>query len=73
MEKIRIQDSGWEKFGSGMEKIRIRDGKNSNPGWKKFESGMKKIRIRDKHPGSATLLLGVHFFRMIRISVVFTH
>ncbi len=30
--------------GSGMEKIRIRDGKNSNPG-----SGIK-------HPGSATLI-----------------
>jgi hypothetical protein len=23
---------GWEKFGSGMEIIRIRDGKNSDPG-----------------------------------------
>jgi hypothetical protein len=33
-----------------MEKLRIRDGKNSDPGWKKFGSG-----IRDKHPGSATL------------------
>ncbi len=40
---------------SEMEKIRIRDGKNSDPGWKKFWSGMEKIRIRDKHPGSATL------------------
>jgi hypothetical protein len=28
--------SGMDKFGSGMEKIRIRDGKNSDPGWKKF-------------------------------------
>jgi hypothetical protein len=38
--------------GSRREKIRIRDGKKSdpNPG---SESG---IRIRDKHPGSATLL-----------------
>ncbi len=26
--------------GSGMEKIRIRDGKNSDPGWKKFGSGI---------------------------------
>jgi hypothetical protein len=32
-------------------KIRIRDGKNSDPG-----SGMKKIRIRDKHPGFAPLV-----------------
>ncbi len=49
------QGSEMEKFGSGMEKIRIRDekiliqdGKNSDPG-----SGMEKIRIRDKHPGYA--------------------
>jgi hypothetical protein len=28
-------DPGWKKFGSGMEKIRIRD-----PGWKKFGSGI---------------------------------
>jgi hypothetical protein len=34
-----------------MEKIRIRDGKNSDSG-----SGMEKIRIRDKHPESATLM-----------------
>jgi hypothetical protein len=34
-----------------MEKIRIRDGKNSDPG-----SRMEKIRIRDKHLGSATLV-----------------
>jgi hypothetical protein len=27
MEKIRIRDLGWKKFGSG-----IRDGKNSDPG-----------------------------------------
>ncbi len=33
--------------GSEMKKIRIRDGKNSDPGWKKFGSG-----IRDKQPGS---------------------
>jgi hypothetical protein len=32
MEKIRIRDPGWKKFGSGMEKIQIRDGKNSHPG-----------------------------------------
>jgi hypothetical protein len=38
--------------GSGMEKIRIRDGKKSDPGY-----GMEKTRIRDKHPGSATLIL----------------
>jgi hypothetical protein len=25
MEKIRIRDLGWKKFGSEMEKIRIRD------------------------------------------------
>jgi hypothetical protein len=25
-------DRGWKKFGSGMEKIRIRDGKNSESG-----------------------------------------
>jgi hypothetical protein len=37
--------------GSGMETVRIRDGKKSDPGWKKVGSG-----IRDKHPGSATLL-----------------
>ncbi len=45
--------------GSGMENIRIRDGKHSDPGWKTldpgwktFGSGMENIRIRDKHPGS---------------------
>jgi hypothetical protein len=27
-----------KKIGSGMEKIRIRDGKNSDPEWKKFKS-----------------------------------
>ncbi len=32
---------------SGMEKIWIRDGKNSDQGWKKFGSGMENIRIRD--------------------------
>jgi hypothetical protein len=49
--------------GSGMEKIRIRGGKNSDPGWKKLGSGirdgknsdpgsgMEKIRSRDgKNP-----------------------
>ncbi len=35
-------DPGWQKFGSGMEKTRIR-----YPGWKKFRSAMEKIRIRD--------------------------
>jgi hypothetical protein len=25
-------DPGWKKFGSGMEKIRTRNGKNSDPG-----------------------------------------
>jgi hypothetical protein len=25
-------DPGWEKFGSGMEKIRIQDEKNADPG-----------------------------------------
>ncbi len=48
-------DPGWKKFGSGMEKIRIRDGKNADTG-----SGMEKIRIRDPGwkkfgSGSATL------------------
>ena len=38
--KFYDADPGWKKFGSGMEKIRIRD--------------EKKSRIRDKHPGSAT-------------------
>jgi hypothetical protein len=27
--KIRIQDPGWKKFGSGMDKLRIRDGKHT--------------------------------------------
>jgi hypothetical protein len=35
-----------------MESVRIRD-----PGWKKVGSG-----IRDKHPGCATLILGVYNF-----------
>jgi hypothetical protein len=34
-------------LGSGMENIRIRDGKYSDPGWKKFGSGIGKIWIRD--------------------------
>jgi hypothetical protein len=44
MEKIRIRDPGWKKFGSGMENIRIQD-----LGWKKFGSGMEKFGsgIRD--------------------------
>jgi hypothetical protein len=33
-------DPGWNKFGSGMEKIRIRDGKNWDPEWKKMGSGI---------------------------------
>ncbi len=37
--------------GSGMEKFRIRDGKNFGSEMEKFGS-----EIRDKHPGSATLL-----------------
>ncbi len=28
----KISDPGWENFGSGMEKFRIRDGKNLDPG-----------------------------------------
>jgi hypothetical protein len=39
-----------------MEKIRIRNGKNSDPGWKKFGSGS-----RNKYPGSATLVITVIF------------
>jgi hypothetical protein len=39
--------SGIKKFRSGMENIRIRDGKHSDPGWKTFGSGMENIRIRD--------------------------
>ncbi len=44
MEKIRIRDPGWKKFGSGMENVGsgIRDG---------------KCRIRNKHSGSETLLI----------------
>jgi hypothetical protein len=49
---MRIRDSGWKKFGSG-----IQDGKNSDPG-----SRMEKIRIRDKHPGYATLLASAKLF-----------
>ncbi len=40
MLKFFDADPGWKKFGSGMEKMRIRG---------------EKIRIRYKHPGSATL------------------
>ncbi len=53
---MRIRDPGWKKFGSGREKIRIREGKSSVPGGKKFGSGIEKSWIRDKHSGSATLL-----------------
>jgi hypothetical protein len=42
--KFFYADPGWIKFGSGMEKIRIRDGKNSDPG-----SWMKKIGSRIRH------------------------
>jgi hypothetical protein len=42
--KFFYADPGWIKFGSGMEKIRIRDGKNSDPG-----SRMKKIGSRIRH------------------------
>jgi hypothetical protein len=31
MLKIRFRDPGWKKFGSRLEKIRIRDGKYSDP------------------------------------------
>ncbi len=41
VEKMLIRDG---KIGIGMEKIGIRDRKNSDPG-----SGMEKIRIRDKN------------------------
>jgi hypothetical protein len=39
---MRIRDPGWKKFGSGMEKIRIQDGKNSDlvSGMEKFGSGI---------------------------------
>jgi hypothetical protein len=50
---------------SGMKKIRILDGKNSDPGWDKFW-------IRDKHPGPATLkssLIRIFY----RIRTFFTH
>jgi hypothetical protein len=49
METVRIRDPGWRQFGSGMK-----DGDSSDPG-----CGMEKCRIRDKHPGSATLALGI--------------
>jgi hypothetical protein len=49
-----------------MEKIRNRDGinsdpngKNSDPGWKKFGSGMEKIRIRNKHHRIRTTTVSV--------------
>ncbi len=38
---MRIWDPGWKKFGSGMKKSRIRDGKKSDPGWEKVGSGMR--------------------------------
>jgi hypothetical protein len=48
-------DPGWKKFGSEMEKNRIREGNSSDPGWKKFGSGN-----REKHPGSAILEFTLH-------------
>jgi hypothetical protein len=45
--------------GTGMEKLWIRDGKKSDPGWKKVGPG-----IRNKHPGSATLVIGIHYFKI---------
>jgi hypothetical protein len=48
---IWIQDLGWQKFGSGMEK--------SDRGWKKIGSG-----IWDKHSGSATLQHNTNNVRM---------
>jgi hypothetical protein len=55
---MRIRDPGWKKFGSGIEQIRIREGKNSDPrsGMEKFGSVPFGSGIRDKYPGSATLL-----------------
>jgi hypothetical protein len=45
MKKIRIRDTGWNKFRSW-----IREGKNSDPGWKKFRSGIRDGKKSD--PGS---------------------
>ncbi len=49
---MQIRDPGWKKFGSGIEKTRIRD--------KPLGSGIRDKHlgsgIRDKHPGSATLV-----------------
>jgi hypothetical protein len=46
-------------LGSGMGKIWIRDGKNSDPGWKKIGSGMEENRIRDgKKCGSGMKKIG---------------
>jgi hypothetical protein len=49
LKKLKILKFFDEDPGSGMETVRIRD-----LGWKKVGSG-----IRDKHPGSATLLVGL--------------
>jgi hypothetical protein len=44
-----IWDPRWKKFGSVMEKIRIRDGKNSDPGsrMEKFGSGIRDGKFFD--------------------------
>jgi hypothetical protein len=44
---VYIQDLGWIKFGSGIEKILIQDRKNTDPGWKYFGSGIRKKIIPD--------------------------
>ncbi len=49
---MRIQEPGWEKFGSG-----IRDGKHSDPG-----SGIHL------HPGSATLRISLNNFAEWQVS-----
>jgi hypothetical protein len=54
---MRIRDPVWKKFGSGMEKSRIRDpgSRIRDPGSGIQDPGFR-IRDREKHPGSATLL-----------------
>jgi hypothetical protein len=51
MEKIRIRDPGWKKFGSG-----IQEGKNLD----------SRSGIRDKHPGSAKLEISFKIARTYR-------
>jgi hypothetical protein len=46
-----------EIFGSGMEKIRIRDGKNSDPGYKKNSDPGSEINIPD--PQHCCILISV--------------